>query len=66
MSEYIHSSHQVTVFLCHLVFLAKYQRAVYDKQIDAVLRDVYLEIEKRHEIKFVEIGVDRGHVHILV
>jgi putative transposase len=45
------------------VFPAKYRRAVFDEQVDAVLRKVCLEIEKRYEIKFVEIGVDKDHVH---
>jgi putative transposase len=66
MSEYIHKSHNVTVLLYHLVFPAKYRRAVFDEQVDVVLRNVCLEIEKRYEIKFVEIGVDREHVHFLV
>jgi len=59
MSEYIHKSHNVTVLLYHLVFPAKYRRAVFDEQVDEVLREVCLEIEKRYEIKFVEIGVSR-------
>ena len=66
MSEYIHKSHNVTVLLYHLVFPAKYRRAVFDEQVDAVLKEVCLEIEKRYEIKFVEIGVDKDHVHFLV
>jgi putative transposase len=66
MSEYIHKSHNVTVLLYHLVFPAKYRRAVFDEQVDAVLREVCLEIEKRYEIKFVEIGIDKDHVHFLV
>jgi putative transposase len=66
MSEYIHKRHNVTVLLYHLVFPAKYRRAVFDEQVDAVLREVCLEIEKRYEIKFVEIGVDKNHVHFLV
>jgi len=66
MSEYIHKSHNVTVLLYHLVFPAKYRRAVLDEQVDAVLRDICLEIEKRYEIKFIEIGVDTDHVHFLV
>lgn len=36
---------------------------MFDEQVDAVLREVCLEIEKRYEIKFVEIGVDKDHVH---
>jgi putative transposase len=66
MSEYIHKSHNVTVLLYHLVFPAKYRRAVFDEQVDEVLREVCMEIEKRYEIKFVEIGVDKDHVHFLV
>jgi len=66
MSEYIHKRHNATVLLYHLVFPAKYRRAVFDEQVDAVLREVCLEIEKRYEIKFVEIGVDKDHVHFLV
>ena len=66
MGEYIHKRHNVTVLLYHLVFPAKYRRAVFDEQVDAVLREVCLEIEKRYEIKFVEIGVDKDHVHFLV
>lgn len=66
MSEYVHKSHNVSVLLYHLVFPAKYRRAVFDEQVDAVLRDICLEIEKRYEIKFVEIGVDKDHVHFLV
>ena len=66
MSEYIHKSHNVTVLLYHLVFPAKYRRAVFDEQVDAVLKEVCLDIEKRYEVKFGEIGVDKDHVHFLV
>jgi putative transposase len=66
MSEYIHKSHNVTVLLYHLVFPAKYRRAVFDEQVDAVVREVCLEIEKRYEVKFIEIGIDEEHVHFLI
>jgi REP element-mobilizing transposase RayT len=66
MSEYIHKSHNVTILLYHLVFPAKYRRAVMDEQVDSVLKDVCLEIEKRYQIRFLEIGTDKDHVHFLV
>ena len=66
VSQYIHKSHNVTVLLYHLVFPAKYRRAVFDVGVDKVLRDVCLEIEKRYEINFLEIGTDEDHVHFLV
>lgn len=66
MSEYIHKSHNVTVLMYHLVFPAKYRRAVFDEQVDEAIKEICLEIEKRYEIKFLEIGTDEDHVHFLV
>ena len=56
----------MTVLLYHLVFPAKYRRAVFDAEVDHVLAEVCLEIEKRYEIRFLEIGSDGDHVHFLV
>ena len=50
----------------HLVFPAKYRRAVIDQKVDDVLKSVCLEIEKRYQLKFLEIGADGDHVHFLV
>ena len=66
MSEYIPKSHHVTVLLYHLVFLAKYRRAIFDATVDKVLKDVCLDIEQRYQLKFLEIGTDKNHVHFLV
>lgn len=66
MSEYIHKSHNVTVLIYHLVFPAKYRRAVFDSQVDEVLKEVCLDIERRYQVKFLEIGTDKDHVHFLV
>ena len=66
MSSYIHKSHNVTVLLYHLVFPAKYRRAVIDVEVDQVLKAVCLDIEMRYAIKFPEIGTDKDHVHFLV
>jgi len=49
-----------------MVFPAKYRRAVFDVSVDQVLREVCLEIEKRYQLKFLEIGIDEDHVHFLV
>jgi len=66
MSKYIHKSHNVTVLIYHLVFPAKYRRTVIDENVDVVLKEVCLDIEKRYEVKFLEIGTDKDHVHFLV
>ncbi len=66
MSEYVHKSHNVTVLLYHLVFPAKYRRAVFDAKVDEVLKEVCLGIGERYQVKFLEIGTDQDHVHFLV
>ncbi|MCU7893531.1 MAG: IS200/IS605 family transposase, partial [Candidatus Thiodiazotropha sp. (ex Lucinoma aequizonata)] len=66
MSEYIHKSHNVTVLMYHLVFPAKYRRAVFDEVVDEELRTICMDIEKKYELKFLEIGTDKDHIHFLV
>jgi REP element-mobilizing transposase RayT len=39
---------------------------VFDEHVDDVLKEVCLEIEKRYQMKFLEIGTDKDHVHFLV
>ncbi|NBB87555.1 MAG: IS200/IS605 family transposase [Bacteroidetes bacterium] len=66
MSRYIHKSHNVSILLYHIVCPAKYRRVIFDAVVDYTLRDTCLEIEKRYEIEFLEIGTDEDHVHFLV
>ena len=65
-SEYIHKSHNVTVLLYHIVFPAKYRKIVFSKEVDKTLKEICIEIAKRYQIHFLEIGTDKNHVHILV
>ncbi len=66
MSLYIHKRHNVSVLLYHIVCPAKYRRIVFEERVEVVLREVCMEIAKRFEITFVEIGVDGDHVHFLI
>ena len=50
----------------HFVCPIKYRRSVLTEDVSLTLRMVCLEIEKRYEIKFLEIGLDENHVHFLV
>jgi REP element-mobilizing transposase RayT len=50
----------------HFVFPAKYRRAVFEESVDDVIKEVCQEIEKRYEIRFLEIGTDKDHVHFLI
>ena len=65
-SEYLHKSHNVSVLIYHFVCPAKYRRVVFDEDVDDVLKEVCREIEKRYDIRFLEIGTDKDHVHFLI
>ena len=66
MSEYNHKNHNVSVLLYHIVCPAKYRKVVFSEEVDKTLRDICIEIENRYEIKFIEIGTEKDHVHFLV
>ena len=66
MSELVRKSHNVSVLLYHFVCPAKYRRVVIDKKVDEIIKQTCLEISKRYEIKFIEIGTDGDHVHFLI
>ena len=66
MSRLIRKSHNVSILLYHYVCPAKYRRAVVDKNVDRVLKEVCLDIARRYQIEFLEIGTDKDHVHFLV
>ena len=65
-SKYIHKSHNVSVLLYHFVCPAKYRRVIFSEAVDHRIKDVCLELSKRYQIFFLEIGTDDNHVHFLV
>ncbi len=50
----------------HIVCPTKYRRAVFSVTVDAKVKEICAEIQKRYEITFLEIGTDDNHVHFLV
>jgi putative transposase len=66
MSIYIHKRHNVSVLIYHLVCPAKYRKAIFDDRIDITLKEACLDIAKRYQLHFLEIGTDNDHVHFLI
>jgi REP element-mobilizing transposase RayT len=66
VSIFIHKSHNVTVLLYHLVCVCKGRDEWLTGDVVAVLKNTCLELEKRYEIHFLEIGTDFDHVHFLI
>lgn len=44
----------------------KYRKKALTEPVEHALTDVCLEIQKRYEIRFIEIGSDLDHVHFLL
>ena len=66
-SRYVHKSHNVSVLVYHLVTPCKYRKVIFKTdEIEEHLKQICLEIEKRYEINFLEIGIDEDHVHFLI
>ena len=66
-SNYWHLSHNVSNLVYHFVCPAKYRRVVFDGSVEESLRQICEGIELRYEwIEFLEIGVDKDHVHFLI
>jgi putative transposase len=66
MSDYRHKRHNVSSLLYPRVCPAKYRRVIFDAAVDTVLKDVCVDIAKRYELVFLEIGTDKDPVHFLV
>ncbi len=66
MSKLVRKSHNVSVLLYHYVCPAKYRKIVMDQKVDEILKEICLEIAKRYQIEFIEIGTDKDHVHFLI
>ncbi len=66
MSDHICKSHNKSLLLYHLVCSIKYRRKVLKEEVSSTLKEVCVEISKRYEIYFLEIGCDKDHVHFLL
>jgi len=66
MSEHIFKRHNKSLLLYHIVCPSKYRRKIFIDEVEKTLKEVCIEISKRYEITFIEIGNDEDYVHYLV
>src|SRR5664279_5477708 len=65
-SDIRHGRHCVFVLHVHLVFVTKYRRGVFTKEILDDLRPVFASVCKNFEAVLVEFDGEDNHVHLLV
>jgi putative transposase len=61
-----YKAYNAAVIIYHFVCPAKYRNVVFSEALDMQIKEICLEIEKRYDIKFLEIGTDNKNVHFLV
>jgi len=66
MSKLTRKEHNASIIIYHTVCPAKYRRTVITTEVDKILKDVCTGIEARYEIKSLEIGIEKDHVHFFV
>ena len=66
MTPSVKRSHNVSELVYHLVCPVKYRRKIFTDTNEETLKEICLELEKRYELKFLEIGIDKDHVHFLI
>ena len=64
--KHIYKKHNKTALLYHIVCPVRYRRKIITDRISNTLKEVCVEISKRYESHFVEIGADEDHVHFLI
>ena len=50
----------------HLVCPVRYRRKVFTEDNEPTLKEICLELEKRYERHFLEIVIDKDHIHFLI
>ena len=66
MVDHILKSHNKNLIIFHLVCPVKYRRKVFTEENQKTLKSICLELGIRYEYNFLEIGMDKDHVHFLI
>src|SRR3989344_2579107 len=64
--SHIKRSHNKTLIIFHLVCPIKYRRKIFTEGTETTFKSVCVEMGERYNYRFLEIGIDRDHVHFLI
>ena len=60
------SNHCVYALHCHLVFVTKYRRKVFEAKHIAMMKDVFADVCDKFEADLIECNGENDHVHLHV
>jgi REP element-mobilizing transposase RayT len=49
-----------------MVFVIKYRKKVITQEIEESIGDICTKISETYEIRFLEVGLDKDHIHLLI
>ena len=64
--DHVHKSHNKSALFYHLVCPVRYRRKAITKEVEKTIVSTCIEISKRYEIHFTEIGTDTNHIHLMI
>ena len=64
--EHIYKRHNKSLLIFHLVCPIKYRRKIFNSGNETTFKSICLELGKRYNYIFLEIGLDEDHVHFLI
>ncbi len=59
------SSHSIYSLNYHLIFCVKYRRNVLTDNISNRLKEIVNDVSKDFQVKIIDLGTDKDHIHIL-
>ena len=66
MADHISRSHNKSLIIFHLVCPIKYRRDILNLGNESIFKSICLELGKRYEYIFLEIGIEEDYVHFLI
>jgi len=58
--------HVVFLLHAHLVFVTKYRKAVFTKQMLLCMKNVFSDVCQKFDVELIEFDGEKDHVHLLI
>jgi putative transposase len=63
--DYVSKNHSKYCLSCHLIFVCKYRKDLL-VLLGAEIKQLLSDIANEHDVKIIEMEVDKNHIHLLI
>ena len=64
--EYASKNHSKFLLKYHIIFVCKYRRKVLTGQMDALVKNMFIDIANKSDFSIEVMETDKDHIHLLV